>query len=112
MSLKKMLESRSKNQELLKGSDLPAGIDSVKIEIARIRQSPDEIKAPAIIEFKNPIYGKSALAVNITNLKKLMKLVDDDENDAVGKEIELKVISVRHPTTNEIVPSLAITQVR
>ena len=72
----------------------------------------DEIKAPAIIEFKNPIYGKSALAVNITNLKKLMKLVDDNENYAIGKEIELKVISVRHPNTNEIVPSLAITQVR
>lgn len=112
MSLKKMLESRSKNQELLKGSDLPTGVDTVKIEIARIRQAPDEIKAPAIIEFKHSIYGKDALAVNITNLKKLMKLVDDDENLAIGKEIELKVISVRHPTTNEIVPSLAITQVR
>ncbi|PYV66421.1 MAG: hypothetical protein DMG97_29600 [Acidobacteria bacterium] len=64
---------------LLKGSDVPAGTKSITIAVARIRESPETFNAPAIIDLKKPIYGKSAWAVNKTNLKAIIKKFGDDE---------------------------------
>lgn len=110
MSLKTMLDNRRTGQAgaLLNGSDIPDGIKSLTIEVAGIRESPDGFSAPAIIDLKKQLYGKSAWAVNKTNLKALLKLFGDDETKLVGKKIKLIVISVRNPQTGEIVPSLAV----
>jgi hypothetical protein len=111
MSLKKMLEKRRTGQAgaLLKGSDVPPGTKTVTIEVAGVRESPDGFDAPAILDLKKPVHDKSAWAVNKTNLKALIKLFGEDEQNLVGKKIKLEVISVRNPQTGEIGPSLAIS---
>jgi len=110
MSLRTMLDSRSTGQAgaLLNGSDIPAGTKSITIDVADIRESPEGFSAPAIIDLKKPIHGKSAWAVNKTNMKALIRLFGEDEKKLIGKKIKLEVISVRNPQTGEIVPSLAV----
>jgi hypothetical protein len=111
MSLKTMLDNRSAGQAgaLLNGSDIPIGTKSITIVVAGIRESPDGFSAPAIIDLKAPIHGKSAWAVNKTNMKMLIKLFGEDERKLVGKKIKLEMISVRNPQTGDIVPSLAVS---
>ena len=111
MSLTTMLEKRRTGQAgaLLKGSDVPAGTKTVTVEVAGVRESPDGFDAPVILDLKKPVHGKSAWAVNKTNLKALIKLFGEDEQNLVGKKIKLEVISVRNPQTGEIVRSLAVS---
>src|SRR5215469_7850088 len=110
MSLSTMLQKRSNGQagSLLNGSDIPAGTKTIMIEVAAVRESPEGFSAPVIFDLKKPIYGKSAWAVNKTNLKTLIKLFGDDEQKLVGKKIKLEVISVRNPQTGEIGPSFSV----
>jgi hypothetical protein len=111
MTLKQMLDKRSNGKagSLLNGSDVPAGIKSITIVVAGIRESPEGFGSPAIIDLKTPMYGKSAWPVNKTNLKALIKLFAEDEQELVGKKIKLEVVSARNPQTQEIVPSLAVS---
>lgn len=105
-----MLDNRSTGQTgaLLNGSDIPVGTKSITVEVAAVRESPEGFSAPAILDLKKPIYGKSAWAVNRTNLKTLIKIFGEDDEKLVGKKVKLEVISVRNPQTGEIVPSLAV----
>ncbi len=111
MSLKAILAKRSNGKAgtLLNGSDVPVGTKSITIEVAGVHESPEGFGAPVILELKKPVYGKTAWPVNKTNLKTLIKLFGDDEQNLVGKKIKLEVISVRNPQTGEIVPSLAVS---
>lgn len=111
MTLKQMLDKRSNGKagSLLKGSDVPPGTKSITIGVAAIRESPEGFGAPAIIDLKTPVYGKSAWPVNKTNLKMLIKLGGEDEQKWVGKRIKLEVIAVHNPQTGEMVPSLAVS---
>jgi hypothetical protein len=111
MGLKEMLDSRSNGQagNLLKGSDIPARVKSIKVVVDQIRPAPDGFTAPAIIDFKTEVYGANAWAVNKTNLKAIMKHFGDDEKKLRGKKITLDVISVRNPQSGDVVPSLAVS---
>ena len=111
MSLRTMLANRSSGQSgaLLKGSDVPAGTKTITIEVAAVREPPEGFGALVILDLKKPVYGKSAWAVNKTNVKMLIKLFGEDERRLVGKKIKLEIISVRNPQTGEIVPSLAVS---
>jgi hypothetical protein len=111
MSLSTMLQKCSNGQagSLLNGSDVPAGTKSITIEVAAVRESPEGFSAPGIVDLKKPIYGKSAWAVNKTNLKMLIKLFGEDEQKLASKKVKLEIISVRNPQTGEIVPSLAVS---
>jgi hypothetical protein len=107
--MKSMLDKRSSGQSLLHGSDVPDGTKTFAIEVAAMEQSPDGFDAPAIIRFKKPVYGKSAWAVNKTNMKMFVKLYGDDEKRLVGKKIKLEVNLVRNPQTGENGPGLAVS---
>jgi|SRR5713226_233600 hypothetical protein len=109
MSLKNMLDKRSNGPALLNGSDVPVGTKSINITVAAIRESPEGFGAPAIIDFKTPLHGKSGWAVNKTNMKAIIKVFGDDETKLAGKKIKLEIISVRNPQTGDIVPSLAVS---
>lgn len=110
MSLKSMLDSRNDgpNGKLLKGSDLPEGTQSVTVTIAGIRPSPPAFKAPAIMDFKKPVEGKTGMALNKTNLRKLIELFGPDEKALVGKKVTLVVVMGDNPETHESVPTLRI----
>ena len=106
-----MLDNGSGDQggALLHGSDIPVGTKAITIPVAGIRKSPDGFGAPAIIDFKAPIYGKLSWAVNRTNLKALMIRFGDDETALVGRKVKLDVVSVPNPKTGELVRSLAVS---
>ncbi len=110
MTLKQMLDksSNGKAGSLLNGSDVPAGTKSITIVVAGIRESPEGFGAPAIIDLKTPMCGKSAWGVNKTNLRALIKLFGEDEQKLLGKKVKLEVISVRNPQSGEIVSSLTV----
>jgi len=72
--------------------------------------SPDGFKAPAIMDFEKPVFGKLSWALNKTNLRMLIKYYGDDEAKLVGKKIKLEVIKVRNPQTGEFVKSFAIAK--
>jgi hypothetical protein len=110
MGMKDMLDKRGGNgAALLSGSDIPPRIKSLKITVAEIREAPEGFTAPAIIDLKTEVYGKTAWAVNKTNMKALIKHFGDDEKKMRGKTIKLDVISVRNPSSGDIVPSLAVS---
>ena len=111
MDAEMLLASRRSSQygALLKGSDVPVGIKSVKIEAAEFRESPKSFGAPGIIDFKKPLYGKTGWAVNKTNLKLLIKLFGADTKKWVGKKIKLDVVSTNNPQTGEAVRSLVVS---
>jgi hypothetical protein len=106
-----MLESRRSGQAgaLLKGSDIPEGTTTITIVIEQVRQSPEGFNAPIIVGLKKPIHGKSAWAVNKTNLKMLIKLFGDNPERLIGKKLKLVVITVQNPQTGEMVRSLAVS---
>src|SRR5947209_5917528 len=108
MSLKAMLDKRSKGQAFLKASDVAEGVTSVTIIVAGTRETPENFDAPLIIDFKTPIYGKPCMVINRTNTKMLMKMHGDDENQLVGKKIRLDIVSVRNPTSGEFGPGFAV----
>jgi hypothetical protein len=110
-SLKAMLANRRSGQAgaLLKGSDVPEGITTITIVIDEVRQAPEDFNAPVIIVLKKEVYGKTAWAVNKTNLKLLIKLFGDSVEKLIGKKLKLVIITVQNPQTGEMVPSLAVS---
>ena len=110
-TLTEMLESRRAGQAgaLLKGSDVPAGTTTITILIQEIRKAPEEFNAPVILVLKKPVCGKSARAVNKTNLRMLIKLFGDNVEKLIGKKVKLVIITVQNPRTNEMVRSLAVS---
>jgi hypothetical protein len=110
MSMKDMLNAKGGGAgNLLKGSDIPSRIKTVTITVEAIREAPDGFTAPALIDMKTEVYGATAWAVNKTNMKAIIKLFGDDEKKLKGKKIKLDVISVRNPSTGDVVPSLAVS---
>jgi hypothetical protein len=109
MSLKKMLENHSDGpgSALLKASELPNGTKSITTEVVGVREAPLGWGSPAILDFKKPIEGKTALALNKTNHKAIIKAFGDDESILIGKKLKFDVISSRNPQTGEIGPSFA-----
>ena len=110
MSLKSMLDSRisGPNGALLKGSDVPESAQSVTVEIAAIRQSPDSFSAPALMDCKNQVHGKDGLALNKTNLKTLIEMFGPDEKASVGKRVRLDIVMTENPQSHQTVRSLRI----
>ncbi len=111
MSLKTMLDSRSNGQggALLKGSDVPEGTNFVTVVIAGIRQSPDTFTAPAIMDFKKPVHGKTGMALNKTNLRTLIKQFGPEEKSLIGKKLKLEVVMVDNPQSHDTVRSLRVS---
>jgi hypothetical protein len=111
MDAESLLESRrsSKSGALLKGSDVPATVKSIKIEVAEFRESPKSFGAPGIIDLKKPVYSKTAWAVNKTNVKLLIKLFGPDTKKWIGKKIKLDLVPTANPTTGEMVRTLVVS---
>jgi hypothetical protein len=98
-----------KSGALLKGADAPATVKSIKIEIAEVREAPPGFDAPAICGLKKPIYDRTALAVNQTNLQLLIALLGADTDKWVGKTVRLDLVPMTNPKTGAIVRSLIVS---
>jgi hypothetical protein len=105
---------------LLKGSDIPARIQSVKITIKELREGGKDFKSPAIADLAKPVYEREAWPLNITNLRALSRVLgwEDEEFDgldfddlaakAAGRTIILDVTRVNNPQTRKMVQGLAV----
>jgi hypothetical protein len=111
MDAESLLESRksSKSGALLKGSDVPSAVKSIRIVFAAFRESPKGFGAPGIGDLKKPVYGKTAWAINKTNIKLLIKLFSRDTNKWIGKKIKLDLVPTTNPQTGEMVRSLVVS---
>ena len=92
---------------LLHGSDV-ASKRQIVVKVKEVREAPDGFNSPIIVDIE-PVAGKTAWAMNKTNIKaaaKVFKLTDLAK--LKGKKIKLDVISTRNPKNGEIVPSLAV----
>lgn len=93
---------------LLKGSDLPQKTAKIKVVCVDVRESPEEFSSPLIMEIEE-VYGKSNWALNKTNIKALVSLIDDDYEKWSGHEIELTKFITRNPTSKQQAWGLSVT---
>ena len=101
---------------MLHGSDLHKSETSIKIKVKELREAPKNFNSPAIIDLLEPIHGKSAFAVNITNLQALAELVGFTDGktadfDAVAAKVKGKTFTLyktlaNNPSTNKMTFSL------
>jgi len=102
---------------MLHGSDLPQKVSSVTITVKELREAPANFNSPAIIDLAEPVYGKEAFAVNMTNLRRLAGAVGFDDPDAADfeqvrarvlkkKKFKLVVALVNNPKINKMTRSL------
>ena len=100
---------------MLRGQDVPKSATSVKIKVQELREAPQNFKSMAIIDLAEPVHGREAFAVNITNMRALAELAGLDPEQAdfdvlakkvQGKTYTLHVTVVNNPNTKKMVRSL------
>lgn len=94
--------------QLLKGSDVPKAQNSVRVKIAKVRQSPNEFNAPFIVDFEKEVHNAVGWAVNKTNTKLLIELFGDNTDKWEGKTITLNIVNVQNPSTGKPTRSLQV----
>lgn len=99
----------------LRGQDVPKGTSKVSIKVDRMYEAKESFKSPFIIDLVEPLYGREAFAVNITNLRRLAimhkmnpETADTDElcEEVKGKTLTLFVCKTNNPQKNKDVYSL------
>lgn len=100
---------------MLRGQDVPKTVSQIKIKVKEMREAPDAFKSPFILDLVEPVYGREAFAVNITNLRALAELsgqeaetadVDKIIKWATGKTLTLHLSMTNNPQTKKMVRSL------
>lgn len=104
---------------MLHGSDLPAKQNSITVKCKELREAPSNFKSPCIMDFEKPaIADRACMAVNLTNLRILARLVGFSEDEAEtadfdviakkcqGKKFTLVKALVNNPKINKMTPSL------
>lgn len=101
---------------LLHGDDLPKGTKSVNVICKELRIAPENFGAPMVMDLVKEVFGKSAWAVNKTNIRAIAEkydLGDDPELEELaqacaGKKFTLTVVMVNNPKTKKMVRSLFV----
>jgi hypothetical protein len=96
------------SDNLLKGSDLPQKVNKTKVVCLDVRESPKGFKSPFIMEIE-PTYGKTDWALNTTNTRALISMIDSDTDKWVGYEIELSKFLTNNPSTKSQAWGLMVT---
>lgn len=100
---------------MLRGQDIPKTLSQIKIKVKEMRAAPDSFKSPFIIDLVDPVHGREAFAVNITNLRALAELSGQDPETAdvdkvckwvAGKTLTLHASMTNNPSTKKMVRSL------
>ena len=102
-------ESLPGGAPLLKGSDIPKGTTSIKVKVKAVREAPKNFSSPIIMDIE-PLYEKSALALNKTSCQALADRYGDDLEGLVGKTIKLWIGMQNNPKTGKLGRSLTAVE--
>lgn len=100
----------SEGGELLKGSNLPAKVNSITVFVHRVREAPDEWKSGFLADI-DEVHGCTAFALNKTNVNYLIDECGDDFDKWGGYHWTLEKTSVTNPQTHAAAVGLAITKI-
>jgi len=88
------------SKNLLRGSDLPTKMREVTVRVLEAREAPEGFNSPLILDLDGePIPGKSAVPLNITNTRALAQLLGDDYSKWAGSQVTFAKIPSRNPQT-------------
>lgn len=92
---------------LLKGSDLPAGANSVEIVCRAVRIPPVSFNSKFILDI-DEVYGKTSFPVNASNNGALIAIIGDDYDTWVGCKIKLDKFLTTNPSSKRQAWGLAV----
>jgi hypothetical protein len=94
--------------ELLKGTHLPKNKNEVVVFVNNVREAPEEWGSPLVLDI-DEVYGCTALALNKTNVKRIVEMIDDDYEKWPGYDITFTRVSVNNPSTKQSTMGLEAT---
>jgi hypothetical protein len=94
---------------LLKGSDVPKNVNSIKVKVTAVREAPKNFQSPIIIDIQE-MYGKSAMALNKTSCQALADRYDDDLEKLVGKTVQFWIALQNNPKSGKLTRSLTAVE--
>ena len=83
---------------LLKGSMLPKSVNKITVFVHGAREAPEEWKSPFVLDI-DEIHGAAAMALNKTNVKRMVALCGDDFEKWGGYDLTLIKVRTNNPTT-------------
>jgi hypothetical protein len=81
---------------LLKGSALKKTEQSVTVFVHAVREAPAQWDSALVMDFEET-HGATAMALNKTNIGKLVELIGDDFDDWAGYEVTFEKVRVPNP---------------
>lgn len=93
----------------LKGSDLPVGVNEVRVKVLQFMYIPGQ-RSPLACQIEK-VHGKEIMGINKTNIKQLMTLGFPDLSLVIGRTLVLGTYPVNNPTTGAMTKGLWITSV-
>jgi hypothetical protein len=96
---------------LLKGSDLKKSEATVTVFVHAVREAPDEWRSSLVMDIEET-HGCTAVALNKTNVKRLVSLIGDDYEEWAGYEVTFAKVRVTNPTTRQPAVGLEVETVK
>ena len=101
---------------MLHGSDVPAKQNHFKVICKELREAPKNFNSPAIMDFEKEVFGKTCMAINMTNIRALASIAGFEDADNAdfdkiaaklkGKTIDVSVALVNNPKINKMTRSI------
>jgi hypothetical protein len=101
-SATKAAESRSGGDGgvLLKGSHLKVKEASIDVVCTGVREGPKNFNSALILDIEET-HGCVGFAMNKTNIRRMVELIDDDYDNWVGCTIQLDKVRTTNPQTRQ-----------
>jgi hypothetical protein len=97
-------------EPLLKGTDL--GKNAVTVLCCEVRESPEGWGSALIMDFDPAIAGRTSVALNKTNIKALVEMIDDDYETWAGYDLTFERVRVNNPQTKQPTWGISITEAK
>jgi len=96
---------------LLKGSDLKKTERTITVFVHLVRESPEEWSSPLVMDI-DETHGCTAMALNKSNIKRLVSLIGDDYEEWAGYDMTFEKVRVNNPQTRQMADGLVVDSVK
>jgi len=103
------------NGKILKGQhlyDAKPRVESVTVTFATVRDPGPLFNSPLIADFDGEVLGQNSMALNKTNIKRLVSVLGDDYSKWTGAVCTVERMRVTNPSTSALAWGLVITTVK